>query len=145
MTRIESSRVDPTTCLRNATPAGAAGVRGRCCTLMAAPFELFAKDSVDWNGDGPWDIVINTMSGRVYWLANVGARTDPRFEMPRPVQTHASALVSLPRSRAGIADRNGDGVFDVPTGDQEGRVSFRDGRRLARGNLSPSEAERRPR
>ena len=107
------------------------------------PVELFSKDlgmsmwgpledwdertspvPVDWNGDGLWDIVTNTMSGRVYWLANAGTRTAPRFEAPRPVQTHAGPLVSLPRSRAGIADWNGDDVPDVVLPDDRGVMTI---------------------
>ncbi|HEY8551591.1 MAG TPA: VCBS repeat-containing protein [Vicinamibacterales bacterium] len=116
------------------------------------PIELFAKDlgmsmwgpledwdertspvPVDWDGDGLWDIVTSTMSGRVYWLRNAGSRTGPRFERPGAVQAAAGPLVSLPRSRPGIADWNGDGVPDVILPDARGLLTIYLGERRRQG------------
>lgn len=112
------------------------------------PIQLYAKDlgtsmwgpledwdertspvPVDWDGDGRWDIVTNTMSGRVYWLRNVGVRGAPRFGPPQPVETMAGPLLSVPRSRPGIADWNGDGTPDVVIPDARGVLTVHLGTR----------------
>lgn len=107
------------------------------------PFEVFARDlgmsmwgpledwdertspvPVDWDGDGLWDLVTSTMSGRVYWIRNGGTRGSPRLEAPRPVLGPQGPLHSLPRSRPGIADWNGDGVPDVVLPDEHGVLTI---------------------
>jgi hypothetical protein len=117
-------------------------------TVDDRPVELFAKDlglsmwgqledwdertspaPVDWDGDGLWDIITNTMSGRVYWLRNGGTTGRPRFEPPRPVETHAGPLQSVPRSRPGVADWTGDGTPDVILPDARGVLVIHPGRR----------------
>ncbi len=76
------------------------------------PLEMFSKDlgmsmwgpledwdertspvPVDWDGDGLWDVVTSTMSGRVYWIRNAGTRQAPRFEAPRAVEGPSGPLV----------------------------------------------------
>ncbi len=117
------------------------GVNGR-------PFEVFAKDlgmsmwgpledwdertspvPVDWDADGLTDLVTSTMSGRVYWLRNAGTARAPRLEDARAVQGPDGPLVSLPRSRPGIADWNGDGVPDVVLPDARGVLTLYHGTR----------------
>jgi hypothetical protein len=107
------------------------------------PIELFAKDlglsmwgpledwdertspvPVDWDNDGLWDLVTNTMSGRVYWLRNAGSPRAPRFEKAQPVAGPDGALVSLPRSRAGLADWNADGTPDLVLPDARGVLTI---------------------
>lgn len=84
---------------------------------------------VDWDGDGMVDLVTNTMGGRVYWLRNLAVRGERRFSAPMPVETDAGPLVSLPRSRPGIADWNGDRVPDVLVPDAHGVLMLYLGRR----------------
>jgi hypothetical protein len=88
---------------------------------------------VDWDGDGLWDMITNSMSGRVYWLRNAGSRDRPRFDSLRPVETHAGPLVSVPRSRPAVADWTGDGTPDVILPDDRGVLAIHPGRRGADG------------
>lgn len=118
------------------------------------PVQLYAKDlglsmwgpledwdertspvPVDWDGDGRWDILTNTMSGRIYWLRNAGAPGAPRFEPPRAVRTGTGALRSQPRSRAGVGDWNGDGTPDVVLPDARGVLTIHLGHRDKDGEI----------
>ena len=82
------------------------------------PLEMFSKDlgmsmwgpledwdertspvAVDWDGDGLWDVVTSTMSGRLYWIRNAGTKQAPRFETPRAIEGPSGPLTGTPRSR----------------------------------------------
>jgi hypothetical protein len=107
------------------------------------PLEMFSKDlgtsmwgpledwdertspvAVDWDGDGLWDVVTSTMSGRLYWIRNAGTRQAPRFEAPRAIEGPSGPLVGTPRSRPGAIDWNGDGVPDLIVPDERGVLTI---------------------
>jgi hypothetical protein len=107
------------------------------------PLEMFSKDlgmsmwgpledwdertspvAIDWDGDGLWDVVTSTMSGRLYWIRNAGTKQAPRFEKPRAIDGPSGPLVGTPRSRPGALDWNGDGVPDLIVPDERGVLTI---------------------
>jgi hypothetical protein len=94
----------------------------------------------DWDGDGLPDIVFNSIWGRVQWLKNVGSRTAPKLDSPRPVdvewegappkpawtwwEPQGKELVTQWRTTPVLHDFNSDGLIDLAMLDTEGYFAF---------------------
>jgi predicted neuraminidase len=94
----------------------------------------------DWDADGLPDIVLNSITGAVEWLRNVGTRTQPRLDPPRPVEVEwdepqpplawgwlrpeGNALLTQWRTTPVVHDFNGDGLPDLAMLDIEGYLAF---------------------
>lgn len=91
-----------------------------------AATEIHLAPSVaDWDGDGLWDILLGSMSGRVYLLRNSGEIGEPKFDsrevlleageveqwMPEGTEPQLGA-----RSQIHVADYNKDGKMDLLVG-----------------------------
>jgi hypothetical protein len=89
---------------------------------------------VDWDGDGRLDLLASRRSDSVprrywvIWYRNVGTNAEPVLDGRELLHSVSSG------HEAGLhaVDWNHDGVLDLLTGDQEGRVWWWDGRQLAR-------------
>lgn len=90
---------------------------------------------VDWNGDGALDVLAGNSEGFILFFENIGTSDHPRFLPGTRVQAggreihvqagYAGSLQGLQESRWGylspnVVDWNGDGVFDIVTGDITG-------------------------
>jgi predicted neuraminidase len=103
----------------------------------------------DWDGDGPLDIVLNSILGDVVWLRNEGTRKEPRFAAPAAVEVEWEAapprlawgwrtpvgkrLLTQWRTTPLAFDFTGDGLVDLAMLDHEGYLALfararRDGR-----------------
>ncbi len=94
----------------------------------------------DWDRDGLPDIVLNSIRGRVEWLRNLGPRSAPRLDAPRPVevawpgpppkpawtwwQPGPSELVTQWRTTPVVHDFTGDGWPDIALLDPEGFLAL---------------------
>lgn len=90
----------------------------------------------DWDGDGLPDILFNDIWGRVQWLKNVGTRTAPRLDRPRPIEVEWAAgtpkpdwtwwepnpgeLVTQWRTTPLAVDWTQNGLIDLVMLDQQG-------------------------
>ncbi len=105
----------------------------------------------DWDGDGPLDVVLNSIHGRVEWLRNVGTRTAPKLAPPALVEVEwlgpapqprwawrppmGKQLVTQWRTTPAVVDISRDGLPDLVMLDAEGFLALferaeRDGRRV---------------
>lgn len=94
----------------------------------------------DWDGDGLPDIVLNSITGRVQWLRNMGTRTAPRLAAPQPIEVawngespklawgwlspSGNDLLTQWRTTPAIDDFNGDGLLDLAMLDTQGYLTF---------------------
>lgn len=94
----------------------------------------------DWDQDGLPDIVLNSILGEVVWLKNIGSRSEPKLDSPRPIEVewsgspptlawgwkkpHAKALLTQWRTTPVVYDFNQDGLIDLAMLDPEGYLSF---------------------
>jgi hypothetical protein len=94
----------------------------------------------DWDGDGPLDIVLNSILGEVVWLRNEGTRTSPRLAAPAPVEVEwegpqprlawgwwtpqGKALLTQWRTTPVVHDFTGDGLPDLAMLDHEGYLAL---------------------
>ena len=90
----------------------------------------------DWDGDGLFDVVVNSIWGRVMWYRNVGSRGEPRWDLPRPVEVQwngkppkpqwtwwepvGNELVTQWRTTPVAVDYNSDQLTDLVMLDHEG-------------------------
>jgi hypothetical protein len=90
----------------------------------------------DWNGDGLKDILVGEYNGYVSYLQNVGSNSAPVFNTAEQLflangtelryidlaNPPADPTKYYPRSRFDITDWNNDGLPDILSGGQDGRV-----------------------
>lgn len=85
--------------------------------------------TVDWDGDGHWDIISGCADGGVYWYRNTPQKGHPRFTgrqtlIPRHQGLGYNEILGPDRpptpgirSQIVVVDYNGDGKLDVLLGD----------------------------
>ena len=105
----------------------------------------------DWDGDGLYDIIVNSIWGKVEWLRNIGLKGSPQLAEPQPVlvawgettipqpewnwwNPAEGTLATQWRTTPVAIDWNKDGLMDLVMLDHEGYLSFyeryRDGENL---------------
>ncbi|MBX3414675.1 MAG: VCBS repeat-containing protein [Pirellulales bacterium] len=94
----------------------------------------------DWDGDGLFDLVLNSIWGRVVWYRNTGTRQEPSFAAEQPVEVAWEGtppkpawnwwnpapheLVTQWRTKPLVLDLNGDSRNDLVMLDHEGYLAF---------------------
>ena len=96
----------------------------------------------DWDGDGPPDVVLNSILGEVVWLKNVGTRRAPKLSAPQHIEVEwtkerpqpelawgwrkpkDNALLTQWRTTPVVYDFNRDGLPDLGVLDTEGYLAY---------------------
>lgn len=95
----------------------------------------------DWDGDGLYDIMLNSIRGEVVWCRNTGSRRVPAFGFPQPVAVDwegaqpelkygwlkpfgSKGLLTQWRTTPCMVDWNGDGLVDLVMIDTEGFLAL---------------------
>ena len=78
----------------------------------------------DWNRDGKLDLVVGSLSGKIYLFANSGDSDGFAFESMTTIKDKSGAdlVVEAGRSAPTFADVNGDGLVDLISGDTNGAL-----------------------
>jgi len=117
-----------------------AGTNGSIQGPAEAKWGYTTFSVADWDGDGPLDIVLNSISGDVVWLRNTGTRREPRFAAPAAVDVawegpqprlawgwrtpRSAALLTQWRTTPVAFDFTGDGLVDLAMLDHEGYLAL---------------------
>jgi len=112
------------------------GIQGPC----EAKWGYTTPAVADWDGDGLFDIVLNSIWGRVVWYRNTGTRAEPQFAAAQPVEVawegtpakpawnwwtpSPHELVTQWRTKPLVLDLNGDTHNDLVMLDHEGYLAF---------------------
>ena len=94
----------------------------------------------DWDGDGLFDVVVNTVWGYIYWHRNVGTRRSPRLGPATPISAEwhgrqpelawmknkpvGDEIMTQWRTTPLAVDWDGDGLTDLILVDMEGCLCF---------------------
>lgn len=94
----------------------------------------------DWDNDGDFDIVANSVTGRIVWLENIGTREKGQLTRPTAVEVEwtngnkypewlwwkpaGNELVTQHRTTPFATDFNADGLCDIIMLDHEGYLAF---------------------
>ncbi len=92
--------------------------------------------AADWDGDGDFDLLVNSVTGRVVWFENVGTKTAPSLAPAKAIEVEwkngnvypawqwwkpeGKELVVQYRSTVYPVDMDSDGLCDLVTLDSEG-------------------------
>lgn len=81
--------------------------------------------ATDWDGDGDLDLLVGTISGRVYVVINKGSRQKYAFTKEVPIEA-GERPITVPHGDAGpfVADWDQDGKADLLVGAGDGSVWF---------------------
>jgi len=117
-----------------------AGPNGSIQGPAEAKWGYTTLNAADWDGDGLYDIVLNSILGEVVWLRNTGSRTAPSLAAPQPVEVEwngpqpalawgwrkpkGKALLTQWRTTPVVYDFNKDGLPDLAMLDHEGYLAF---------------------
>ena len=130
-----------------------AGASGSLQGAHEAEWGYTVPMAADWDGDGDFDILVNSVTGRVVWFENVGSPTAPQLAPAKPIEVEwkngnvcpawqwwkpeGKELVVQHRSTVYPIDLDGDGLCDLVTLDSEGYLvlwrRYREGNRLLLG------------
>ena len=110
-------------------PAYADGKRlktadGRPLTM---DLEMITPTAIDWDDDGDLDLIVGDEDGRVALVENAGTLRDdrtPQFLPPRYFQQEADDLKFGALATPVGFDWDGDGDFDILSGDTAGYIGF---------------------
>ncbi len=113
--------------------------------------------AADWDGDGDYDIIVNSVTGRVIWFENIGSKTNPQLAEPKAIEIEwkngnkypewqwwkpdGNEFVTQHRSTVYAIDLNNDGLCDLVALDSEGYLAFYE-RYSEDGELKLKEGER---
>ena len=85
------------------------------------PEENYAMPvTADWDGDGLWDIICGSRSGRVFWFRNSGSKEVPKFpSLPEQLvgDSESEGLGRGSHAQVEVCDWDGDGDLDLLVGD----------------------------
>lgn len=117
-----------------------AGPNGSIQGTAEAKWGYTTLSVADWDLDGDFDLVVNSILGDVVWLENTGSRTKPRLAEPQPIDVEwdtpqprldwgwrtpkGKALLTQWRTTPVVFDFNGDGLPDLAMLNQEGYLAF---------------------
>ncbi len=87
-------------------------------SLAASPF------LVDWDGDGDLDLLVGNIAGRVVLIENEGTPKAPAFGRKRYVEAGGAAIEVSADAGPHVADWDGDGVWDLLVGAEDGAVRW---------------------
>jgi hypothetical protein len=88
------------------------------------PTERLSPAFVDWDADGKRDLVVGSQQGEVWFVRNVGSKTQPRFNGYTPVRADGKDVHVGSEARIAVADLDGDGRQDLLVGADNGVVWF---------------------
>jgi len=92
-------------------------------STMVVPGYRASPAVADLNGDGAKDILAGNTDGQLLFYANVGTDASPLFDGYSAVLSDGLAIdLTASRSRPGICDWTGDGLWDVLVGASDGYV-----------------------
>ena len=94
--------------------------------VLAMELAMITPSAVDWDGDGKLDIICGDEDGRVAFIRNAGTLKDgmPSFEMPQYFRQCADELNFGCLSTPCCFDWDGDGDWDIVSGDSAGHIAF---------------------
>jgi hypothetical protein len=95
----------------------------------------------DWDGDGLFDLMLNSTRGEIVWCRNTGSKTSMAFSAPEPVPVEwdgaqpemkygwlkpngSKNLLTQWRTTPYMIDWDGDGLTDLVVSDTEGFLAF---------------------
>lgn len=84
-----------------------------------------APQIIDWNADGSRDLLVGALNGMFHLYVNEGTDTAPDFRVHDVVwDGGAPIMVPYDRSSPTLADMNGDGLFDIVSGNTAGHLLY---------------------
>lgn len=80
----------------------------------------------DWDGDGDLDIIVSEFVDGLFFVQNVGTRTDPKYKQPVPLtyENGERVCVDLAMITPTAFDWDNDGDLDIIAGDEDGRIAL---------------------
>jgi hypothetical protein len=125
-----------------------AGANGSIQGPAEAKWGYTVLNVADWDHDGLYDLIVNTIWGKIIWFKNVGRQGLPKLAPEQPVRVawtdtppkpawnwwnpRATELATQWRTTPCVVDWDGDGLCDLVMLDHEGYLAFY--RRVKRGS-----------
>jgi len=91
---------------------------------LAMDLEMIVPIAFDWDRDGDMDLIVGDEDGRVALVENIGFDRTPRFRQPRYFQQQAETLKCGALATPFGCDFDGDGDFDIVSGNTAGYIEF---------------------
>jgi hypothetical protein len=127
-----------------------AGINGSIQGPAEAKWGYTTLSVADWDGDGLFDLIVNSIWGKVIWYRNIGTRENPQLAAAQSIEVEWSGkpmkpawtwwepqgkeLVTQWRTTPFAIDWTGDGLCDLVMLDAEGYLALyerkRDGDKL---------------
>jgi hypothetical protein len=138
--RVKLLQADGKTIRIMAGPNGS--IQGPC----EAKWGYTTQTVADWDGDGLFDLIVNSIWGKVVWYRNVGEAKSPKLQAARPILVEwpgvtpkpewnwwnpaGKELVTQWRTTPMAIDWNADGLIDLVMLNHEGQLAVFERRRL---------------